>query len=287
MQRIDDSYSEIDRRYRELLAALELTDRSGNSAGGLYHRLTALEDSHIHVANLLSQNRTISSNLSDLSFLFGQMLLHSADPTLEHHIKQTLPLFSRPPSERPIQPPPKSDDEAPHAPRLLRSGQVDPRGGKRRRKPGHTRELTQSESQLFRPNPIEGAARSHLADFLALTHNLRGQARGEKPSGYHAIISGSMRSTLSALMGDLGAEIREFQGQMQAGIERAGIGSTEVLRKPKADIEIQVGLQSLSDIETLTDEPEGKGKGKGKGKASPPKRSPPKKPPAKKPSGRK
>jgi hypothetical protein len=93
-----------------------------------------------------------------------------------------------------------------------------------------------------------------------------------------------MRSTLAALMENLGAEIREFQAEMQAGIERAGLGSTEVLRRPKAEIEIQVGLQDFVDIETLTEEPEGKGKGKGK---SPPKKSPPKKPPPKKPSRRK
>jgi hypothetical protein len=277
MQKIDDSYTEIDDRYRNLLLALQSNDHSGNSAGGHYHRLIALEDSHIYVRNLLSQNRTLSSNLADLSFLFGQTLLHGAEAGLEAHLKRTAPLFSRPPSERPVQPPPKADDEPPHAPRLLRPGQPDPRGGKRRRKPGHIREIGASESQLFKPNPIDGAARSHLADFLALAHNLRGQARGETPSEYYAVILESMRSTLTALMENLGAEIREVQAEMQAGIERAGLGSTAVLRRPKADIEIQVGLQSLTEIETLTEELEGKGKGKGKAKA-PPKKSPPKKP---------
>jgi hypothetical protein len=111
---------------------------------------------------------------------------------------------------------------------------------------------------------IEGAARSHLMYFLALTHILRGQARGEGPSEYHAVISESMRSTLTALMDDLGSEIRTCQTELQAGIKQAGLGFTEVLRRPKADIEIQVELQSLTNVETLTEEPEGKGREKGK-----------------------
>jgi hypothetical protein len=123
------------------------------------------------------------------------------------------------------------------------------------------------------PNPIVGAAPYQLLDFIALTHNLRGQACGETPSPYHAVISEALRSNLSELLSDLNADFKSCHDGIEAGIAMAGRGSTAVLRRPKEDIEIQAGLSSLCDIETETEQPEPKRRGRGRARP-PPKKKP-------------
>jgi hypothetical protein len=89
-------------------------------------------------------------------------------------------------------------------------------------------------------------------------------------------VSEALRSALSALLADLTADFKNCHDEMELGVTRAGLGSAEVLRRPKADVEIQVGLTSLADVESGTEQPEPKGKGKkGRGGARPPPKRPP------------
>jgi t-SNARE complex subunit (syntaxin) len=265
MQRIDNCYAEADELHRRLLKALAHNESHGNSVGHLYHMYSALQDSHVAVAWLLAHNRTIASHLADMCFVMGQSMLHTSDPVLEQRFRDNIAHLTREKLVAIHMPHPKSDDETASAPRPPRSGSGDTVRGKRRRgKTGHTKEVSLSESMVFRPNPIEASPPSQLVDFMALTQELRRQARGDRHSGYHEVISETTRTTLSALLSDLTAQFRTCQEGMEAGISLARIGSTTVLRRPKQDIEIQVGLRSVTDIATATEAPEPKGKGRPK-----------------------
>jgi hypothetical protein len=263
-QRIDERYAEIDVIHTELLDALCGNGASDRFTGTVYHRLSALADAHVSATALLAQNRASASHLADVTFLFGLGLLRANDASLEAHLRCAAALTSRPPSERSlaILPPPRSDDDVPHAPRFLRMSL----GGKRRKRGGHLKELSGGGSQMWAPNPIEAAAPSQMLDFVALTHRLRAQARAETESRYHTVISEALRETLAQAFADMGALFNAFQKEMDDGITLTGLGSTEVLRRPKAEIATQAGQKEIEDVASLTEVADPKGRGRRRGR---------------------
>jgi hypothetical protein len=229
-------------------------------SGAVYHRMTALSDSHVYVNSLQDVNRRIATSLADMSFAFGTNMYvnRPADIDLER-------FFKKPAEQKtPVPPAGKEDDTAPRPFKMTGTA-------KRRRKPKKEDSITDLPLLLL-PNPIEGAAPSQLLDFLALTADLRIQARAERIPQVHAAISESFRSTLATLSATLNEEFNRFSASTSEGIRLAGLGEEEVLRRPKADVEVEAGMKEYASEELQTEEPEGKGK-KGRGK-SPPKRPP-------------
>jgi hypothetical protein len=249
MAKIDRTYEVADGIYDRIIECLADTKACGASYGRLQHRYAALADVHAFIGSLRQHNLAISHHLSTLSFSFGQNILHASDPAIENCVRAIQ-------TERA---PPREDDEGPHLPRSCRADQQRP--GRRRRKPALPKTISQSPSVGWqRPNPIEGAAPSQLLDFMALTHRLQtGDGR------YHEIISETLKSALAGMFGNVSDAFRQFHGEMGEGIRLATRGSVEVLRRGKADVEVQAGSREFRDVELAMDPPEVKPRGKKSG----------------------
>jgi cell division protein FtsB len=245
VQQLDTTSAESGKLYEQIIDCLAEAHAWGVSLGCLYHQRSALALSHAFLEALVQHNLAISRHLATLSCSFGQNMLHGGDPAIENYIRAGQADKSSL----------RDEEESSHAGRMGRAEAQ--RSGRKRRKPYRPRQLLSSAGG--RGNPIEGAAPSQLLDFLALTQELH-----QPGTGCHAVLSETLRTTLESMLGSASEALNNFHAEMAEGIRMATLGSVEVLRRGKADVEVEAGLTEFCDVEVVMDPPEPAPKGKGK-----------------------